>query len=170
MSTGPNHNPVNRFTQVELERDPEFYGGAFIDEWGKRAPTQFLRDTSRSIVSKNDSPDLPMEATLNPYRGCEHGCSYCYARPTHEYLGFSAGIDFETNILVKEDAPRLLREYLSRPKYQPTTISLSGVTDCWVFHFWRTASGRSFWKTRSTECDVRPTRKAPTSIRSANSG
>ena len=128
---GSNHNPVNRFTQVELERDPEFYGGAFIDEWGKRAPTQFLRDTSRSIVSKNDSPDLPMEATLNPYRGCEHGCSYCYARPTHEYLGFSAGIDFETNILVKEDAPRLLREYLSRPKYQPTTISLSGVTDCY---------------------------------------
>lgn len=128
---GANHNPTNRFTGIELERDPEFYGGAFAEEWGQRPPTAFLRDTSRSVVTTNDSPDLPMEATLNPYRGCEHGCAYCYARPTHEYLGFSAGLDFETNVLVKEEAPRLLREYLSRPKYRPVTISLSGVTDAY---------------------------------------
>lgn len=126
---GANHNPTNRFLKIELEPDPEFYGGAFAEEWGARPPTNFLRDISRSVVTAQESPDLPMEATLNPYRGCEHGCSYCYARPTHEYLGFSAGLDFETQVLVKEDAPGLLREHLSKRGYRPVTISLSGVTD-----------------------------------------
>ncbi len=69
------------------------------------------------------------EASLNPYRGCEHGCIYCYARPTHEYLGFSSGLDFETKIMVKEDAPRLLRQELSSPRWVPKVIALSGVTD-----------------------------------------
>lgn len=128
---GANHNPPNRFTQLEFERDPEFFEGAFAEEWGARPATQFLEDSSRSIVATNESPDLPMEATLNPYRGCEHGCSYCYARPGHEFLGFSAGLDFETKVLVKKEAPRLLREHLMKPSYQPATISLSGVTDCY---------------------------------------
>jgi DNA repair photolyase len=76
-------------------------------------------------------PDVGFEYSINPYRGCEHGCIYCYARPTHEYLGFSAGLDFETRILVKLDAPRLLRKELSSPKWRPQTISISGVTDCY---------------------------------------
>jgi DNA repair photolyase len=84
---------------------------------------------SRTVISYNDSPDIPFRASLNPYRGCEHGCAYCYARPTHEYLGFSAGIDFESRIMVKENAPELLRAELSSRKWEPQWIALSGVTD-----------------------------------------
>src|SRR5690606_5515534 len=96
-----------------------------------KVSTIFLKDSSRSILSWNKSPDIPFEASINPYRGCEHGCIYCYARPTHEYLGFSAGLDFETRILVKEKAPELLRAALLAPSYHPTTIAISGVTDCY---------------------------------------
>ena len=91
--------------------------------------TKYLRDATRSIVAFNDSPDIPFNASVNPYRGCEHGCAYCYARPTHEFLGFSAGLDFESRILVKTDAPTLLRAELSRPRWKPQPIALSGVTD-----------------------------------------
>ncbi len=93
--------------------------------------TQFLRDASQTIIAYNDSPDIGFEASINPYRGCEHGCIYCYARPFHEYLGFSSGLDFETKIMVKEDAPRLLRQALSSPKWKPQVIAMSGVTDCY---------------------------------------
>ncbi len=93
--------------------------------------TQFLRDLSQTIISYNDSPDIPFNASLNAFRGCEHGCSYCYARNTHEYLGFSAGLDFETKIMVKENAPELLRRELSSPKWKPQTLAMSGVTDCY---------------------------------------
>ena len=93
--------------------------------------TQFLRDLSQSIISYNDSPDIPFNASLNAYRGCEHGCSYCYARNTHEYLGFSAGLDFETKIMVKENAAELLRRELSSPKWKPQILAMSGVTDCY---------------------------------------
>jgi len=96
-----------------------------------RVTTKFFRDYSTSIISRHNSPDLPFEASLNPYRGCEHGCAYCYARPTHEWLGFSAGVDFESRIMVKEDAPALLRAELAREKYLPERLSLSGVTDCY---------------------------------------
>ncbi|MCA9506355.1 MAG: PA0069 family radical SAM protein [Myxococcales bacterium] len=95
------------------------------------SPTLALRDPSRSAITTNQSPDLPFDASLNPYRGCEHGCAYCYARPTHEYLGYSAGLDFETKILVKEDAPQLLRRELSRPSWQPRVVAISGVTDAY---------------------------------------
>jgi DNA repair photolyase len=91
--------------------------------------TRFFRDTSRSLLTRNDSPDVGFEVSINPYRGCEHGCIYCYARPTHEYLGLSAGLDFETQIFVKEDAPELLRAELSHPLWEPQTVALSGVTD-----------------------------------------
>lgn len=91
--------------------------------------TVYLKDTSRSIISRNDSPDVAFDASLNPYRGCEHGCIYCYARPTHEYLGFSAGLDFESKILVKEDAPQLLRKQLSSRRWDPQVLVMSGVTD-----------------------------------------
>ena len=93
--------------------------------------TQFLKDASRSIIAYNDSPDVGFNASVNPYRGCEHGCIYCYARPTHEYLGFSAGLDFETRVLVKEDAPELLRKELASPRWKPQVVAMSGVTDCY---------------------------------------
>ena len=93
--------------------------------------TQFFKDHSQTIIARNDSPDVGFDASLNPYRGCEHGCIYCYARPTHEFLGFSAGLDFESKIMVKEDAPELLRAELSSPKWQPQVIFMSGVTDCY---------------------------------------
>ncbi|HPK03425.1 MAG TPA: PA0069 family radical SAM protein [Candidatus Sumerlaeota bacterium] len=118
-------NPRNRFERVELEPFDE----DLAPEERLAPETLFLRDASKSIISYNDSPDVGFNASLNPYRGCEHGCSYCYARPTHEYLGFSAGLDFETRILVKEDAPRLLREALASPRWKPQALALSGVTD-----------------------------------------
>jgi DNA repair photolyase len=117
-------NPPNRFERITLERDADW------DPAEDPAPrTQFLRDLSQSIITYNDSPDIPFHASLNPYRGCEHGCSYCYARPTHEYLGFSAGLDFETKIMVKENAPELLRRELFSPKWKPQKLAMSGVTD-----------------------------------------
>ena len=93
--------------------------------------TVYLRDASRSIITRNDSPDIGFDASINPYRGCSHGCIYCYARPTHEYLGLSAGLDFESKILVKEDASELLRKQLSSPRWRPQALSISGVTDCY---------------------------------------
>src|SRR5437763_16323618 len=94
-----------------------------------RRPTQYFRDATKSIITSNTSPDVGFEMSLNPYRGCEHGCIYCYARPTHEYLGFSAGLDFESKIMVKTNAPELLRAELESPRWQPQTLVLSGVTD-----------------------------------------
>jgi DNA repair photolyase len=93
--------------------------------------TILLEDASRSILAHNDSPDVGFDVGINPYRGCSHGCSYCYARPTHEYLGFSAGLDFETRILVKKRAPDLLREALSSKRWRPRVIGLSGNTDAY---------------------------------------
>jgi DNA repair photolyase len=93
--------------------------------------TKFFVDHSSSVIMRPSSPDVGIEASVNPYRGCEHGCAYCYARPTHEYLGFSAGIDFESRIMVKPDAPRLLREALMKRSYKPVVLSMRGVTDCY---------------------------------------
>ena len=99
-----------------------------MEERPRRA-TQFFRDGTKTIIARNNSPDVGFETSLNPYRGCEHGCIYCYARPTHEYLGFSAGLDFESHIMVKTDAPQLLEAELSSPKWEPQTLVMSGVTD-----------------------------------------
>jgi DNA repair photolyase len=148
---GAVQNPANRFERLRVEIDPEVHAaaapgapgvagadgaigdmdttGAAGADGGPRVATEFLRDTSRSLITHNDSPDIPFSVSLNPYRGCEHGCIYCYARPTHEYLGFSAGLDFESRIMVKEDAPRLLRRELASPRWQPQTLVMSGVTD-----------------------------------------
>lgn len=120
---GASHNPANRFTRIERVPEPGFEGEV------RHPLTEFLGDRSRSIISRNDSPDIGFEASVNPYRGCEHGCIYCYARPTHEYFGFSPGLDFETKILVKEDAPALLRDALSSKRWRPTVVAMSGVTD-----------------------------------------
>ena len=92
---------------------------------------EFIEDKSESIVAQNNSPDLPFNYSLNPYRGCIHACSYCYARPGHEYLGFNAGLDFETKIIVKKDAAKLFRKFLAKPTWAPEPITFSGVTDCY---------------------------------------
>ena len=123
---GASFNPINRFEKISLERDQDW-----DPEQDPLPRTQFLRDRSQTIISYNDSPDVGFVTSVNPYRGCEHGCIYCYARPFHDYLGFSSGLDFETKIMVKEDAPRLLREELSSSKWKPQVIGLSGVTDCY---------------------------------------
>src|SRR5512135_1822015 len=117
-------NPPNRFEPIRFERDEEWN-----PEEDPSPKTQFLRDLSQTIITYNDSPDIPFKASINCYRGCEHGCSYCYARPYHEYLGFSAGLDFESRIIVKENAPELLRRELSSPKWKPQELAMSGVTD-----------------------------------------
>jgi len=121
---GAGSNPPNRFEHLSFERDADW-----DPEQDPLPRTVFLRDRSSKIITTNDSPDVGFEHSINPYRGCEHGCVYCFARPTHEYLGFSAGLDFETKIMVKEDAPKLLREELSAPGWVPKVIALSGVTD-----------------------------------------
>ncbi len=131
---GTPSNPKNRFERLDVESvdDPEAFHFEDRDPAQRARPkTMFLRDASRSVLSRNESPDVPYSVGLNPYRGCEHGCSYCYARPFHEYLGFSAGLDFETKILVKEDAPELLRKELMKKSWTPQPIGLSGVTDAW---------------------------------------
>jgi DNA repair photolyase len=116
-------NPGGRFEQTSYA----------VSEWDEpedpSRDTVFLKDTTRSIITYNDSPDVGFDASINPYRGCEHGCIYCFARPNHEYLGFSAGLDFESRILVKEDAPELLRDELMSPRWKPQPIAISGVTD-----------------------------------------
>jgi DNA repair photolyase len=93
--------------------------------------TKFYRDNSRSALAKNDSPDIGFTYDLNPYRGCEHGCVYCYARPSHEYLGFSAGLDFESKIMVKPEIPKLLEQEFRKKSWRSAAISLSGNTDCY---------------------------------------
>jgi DNA repair photolyase len=93
--------------------------------------TKYVEVFPKSILNRVRSPDLGMEWTLNPYQGCEHGCAYCYARPTHEYWGYDAGLDFERVVLVKRNAPRLLAEALERPSWVPGVISISGNTDCY---------------------------------------
>jgi DNA repair photolyase len=117
-------NPPSRFERLAVVPDPEAEAPA-----SDLPATEYYRDASRSVISRNDSPDVPFEISLNPYRGCEHGCIYCYARPTHEYFGLSAGLDFETRIFVKEEAPALLAAEIARPSWRRQVLVLSGVTD-----------------------------------------
>lgn len=127
---GSTINPSGRFERLAYDDadtdvvQPDEFGDA-----PARPRTELFRDSSASIVARNESPDVGFDASINPYRGCEHGCVYCYARPTHEFLGLSAGLDFETKILVKEKAPELLRAALSSRSWKPTPLALSGVTD-----------------------------------------
>ena len=120
-------NVAHRFTAEKRK--------AIDDGWEPAAPplpqTRLLIDSAKSIISQNDSPDLGFDQSLNPYRGCEHGCIYCYARPTHAWLGLSPGLDFETQIFAKPDAPRLLREELAKPGYTCSTIALGTATDAY---------------------------------------
>jgi DNA repair photolyase len=123
---GAAHNPGNRFERASYVPEADDPG---LDP--SVPATQFFKDYSRSIIATNDSPDVGFDASINPYRGCEHGCVYCYARPTHEYLGLSAGLDFESKIFVKHDAPQLLRRELMSPRWQPRPLGVSGVTDAY---------------------------------------
>jgi len=126
---GAGVDPVQRFTGRELRLDGDELDHRAASGEGDATPTRVFRDASRSIISRNDSPDIPFDASLNPYRGCEHGCSYCYARPSHEYLGLSAGLDFERTLFAKPDAPELLAAELARPSWVPEILALSGITD-----------------------------------------
>ena len=132
---GSPFDPPNRFLAFQHEPDHEHDppAAALADEPDEQhgIRTQFLLDRSESIVTENDSPDVPFRFSLNPYRGCEHGCSYCYARPSHEYLGLSAGLDFESKIFVKQRAADLFRQWLARDNWQPEMICFSGITDCY---------------------------------------
>lgn len=123
---GAHFNPPNRFEQLHVEPNPD------CDPEERPHPrTQFFPDASESLLTRNDSPDVGFSVGLNCYRGCEHGCAYCFARPYHEYLGFSSGLDFETKIMVKLRGPELLRRELSARRWRPEPIAMSGATDCY---------------------------------------
>lgn len=125
---GAAFNTPNRFERTHLEPlDIE----VMDEEQSPPIKTAFYLDSSKTILARNDSPDLPFRYSINPYRGCEHGCIYCYARPSHEYLGFSAGLDFESKIMVKLDAPNLLEETLQKSGWEPQMVAFSGNTDCY---------------------------------------
>lgn len=133
---GTAESPTGRFERLAYEPDGDFRDfEAAREAADPTAPpplaTELFRDPTRTVLASNESPDVGFDTSLNPYRGCEHGCSYCYARPTHEYLGLSAGLDFETKIFVKTDAPDLLRRELEKPGWTPRVIALSGVTDAY---------------------------------------
>ena len=131
-SRGAGINTQNRFEPISIDYTDD-YADDYIDpdEEPRKIQTKFYNDDTKSILAKNDSPDLGFDYSINPYRGCEHGCIYCYARPTHEYLGFSAELDFETKIMVKKNAPRLLEEALGKKSWQPQVVMFSGNTDCY---------------------------------------
>lgn len=125
---GAQFNTHNRFQKNEITR--EHMEG--VDDWEELSgSTQYILQESKSIVNKIESPDVGMAYSMNPYAGCEHGCIYCYARNSHEYWGYSAGLDFEQKILVKKNAPQLLRKFLMKPQWDATPIMLSGNTDCY---------------------------------------
>jgi DNA repair photolyase len=129
---GTDINPPNRFERLHVEETEDMYDERDYEHDAERkVETIFFKDHSKSAIAKNDSPDIPFEYSFNPYRGCEHGCIYCYARPTHEFLGFSSGIDFESKIMVKENGPELLRKTFEKKNYLPKYIMFSGDTDCY---------------------------------------
>ena len=127
---GAQSNTSSRF--LKNQTTPDLSDAGWVDPDDQRMlKTQVFKDTSRTIIAENDSPDIPFRFSLNAYRGCEHGCSYCYARPTHEYFGLSAGLDFESKIFVKDEAPALLKKHLSSTRWEPAVVMMSGVTDCY---------------------------------------
>ena len=128
---GAQWNPQNRFEKIYV--DNEYYddSDAINESLGQKLETSYFKDQSKSVISKNDSYDIFFDYSFNPYRGCEHGCIYCYARPTHEFLGFSSGVDFESKIMTKENAPLLLEKHFNNKNYKPDIIMFSGNTDCY---------------------------------------
>ena len=129
--TPPNRHDGRELLGDDLDQERQSQIDQGLEPATRAVATSFHRDTSRSILARNTSPDVGFGYSLNPYRGCEHGCIYCYARPSHEHLGWNAGLDFETRITVKEEAPHLLRRAFFNPRWEPQTIALSGNTDCY---------------------------------------
>ena len=121
---GASTNPGHRFTDEDIEYDIDESTGQL-----RKPARKILKDHTKGIIATNKSPDIPFDVSVNPYRGCEHGCAYCYARPTHEFLNMSPGLDFETKIVAKYDAPKLLRKKLASTSWLPQTLVMSGVTD-----------------------------------------
>lgn len=128
---GATYNPKNRFLKDEAEKDREFMEYARFEDDDLKIKTEYIAVSPKTIINKVHSPDVPMDYSVNPYQGCEHGCIYCYARPTHEYWGYSAGLDFESKILIKTNAASLLQKELSARSYVPRPIMFSGNTDCY---------------------------------------
>src|SRR3954454_6780295 len=128
---GASWSQANRFEKLHIDLGDDDVVQPDPDPEREERPrqTEYFRDATKTIIARNQSPDVGFETSLNPYRGCEHGCIYCFARPTHEYLGFSAGLDFESRIMVKMDAPELLRVELESPRWTPQPLVMSGVTD-----------------------------------------
>lgn len=125
---GSRINPENRFNAQSIT----FRHIEGIDEpFFTSNKTSYYIETPKEIISRNNSPDIPFDYSINPYQGCEHGCAYCYARPSHEYWGFSSGLDFESKIIIKPDAPGLLRKVFLSRSWKPALITLSGNTDCY---------------------------------------
>lgn len=125
---GAQFNPKNKFLKGEYVQEHV----EAIDDWeAEERKTEYIYDESKSVVNKVTSPDVGMMYSLNPYQGCEHGCIYCYARNSHEYWGYSAGVDFESRIVVKKNAPALLKKFFENKNWVPAPISLSGNTDCY---------------------------------------
>ncbi|MEZ0209369.1 MAG: radical SAM protein, partial [Methylophilus sp.] len=120
-------NQVSRFESFTRESLDDGWGS--LDEEAPSLRTEVSLDASKSVINYIQSPDLPFDRTLNPYRGCEHGCIYCYARPTHAFLGMSPGLDFETKLLMKPDVVELLKKELASPKYKCAPIALAMNTD-----------------------------------------
>ena len=129
IGRGAAFNTPNRFERTAIETIKDDI--VVEDDEGRPLRTTYYLDRSRSALAKNDAPDVPFTYSINPYRGCEHGCIYCYARPSHEYLGFSAGLDFESKIVVKPDIATLLDVDLGKRGWEPQIVCLSGNTDCY---------------------------------------
>src|SRR5438552_4917430 len=130
VGRGASWSPANRFEKMHVDlTDVDVVDADLAENEKPRRATQYFRDATKTIIAHNQSPDVGFETSINPYRGCEHGCIYCFARPTHEYLGMSAGLDFESRIMVKENAAKLLEAELSSPKWKPQVLVMSGVTD-----------------------------------------
>ena len=127
-------NPAGRFDRTTQE---EVDDGWYREEEPESLAQTVMPDRAKSVISTNDSPDVGFDYSINPYRGCENGCVYCFARPTHSYLGLSPGLDFETKLFYKENAAQLLEQELSKPKYVPKPIALGINTDG--------SRGRSWW-------------------------
>ncbi len=127
---GAQINPANKYHKLVYDENPVDWEQMEPDE-DINIKTQIIEVHPKTIVNKVPSPDIPLEYSMNPYQGCEHGCIYCYARNSHQYWGYSAGLDFEQKILVKKNAPQLLAEQLKSPKWKAATIMLAGNTDCY---------------------------------------
>lgn len=131
---GAQHNPENQFQKLQLEYSPEYYQMLYEEEELDIAlskKTKYIEVFPKSIINEVKSKDVPTSYSMNPYQGCEHGCVYCYARTTHEYWGYSSGLDFERMILYKPKSADLLKQQLSNPKWEAKPIMLSGNTDCY---------------------------------------